>query len=504
MAEEPAALDHSGCAEVQRAARPASARGALWLVALALIIPQLIGSAFNIWYNLTHIEPLLSPSQLALFSRVVLIYNLAVYPPLTLWCLMVVLGLRPTLRRVLRDEIVPEAELAKARCAAINLPWKTQAICALGWLGCVPVFIITLKTSPEVLDPRLFWHLPISFFISACIAITQAFFAIELISQRLLFPLFFSDSCPAGTPGACALTLRGRGLMWAISAGVCPILSLLLLILAPHSDAASTLWFATSVAGMSIAFGLITVLLLGRLVTEPVDALRRAAQAVAQGEREVCVPLLRADEFGPLISDFNNMVVVLRDKEFLLQEAQDEILERLAQAAEFRDHDTGDHTVRVGKMAARLAAELGFEKARVEVLLRAAPLHDVGKIGIPDDILLKPGKLTPEELAVMQTHTTIGARLLSDGNSALMGMAQIIAHAHHERWDGSGYPCGLQREKIPIEGCIVSVVDVYDALTHARPYKKAWPVPEALREIEKLSGRHFCPDVVNAFLRLPR
>jgi putative nucleotidyltransferase with HDIG domain len=316
--------------------------------------------------------------------------------------------------------------------------------------------------------------------------------------------LFFTDCCPAETPGACALSLRGRGAMWAISAAICPILSLLLLILAPASDKTDTAWFALSVAGMSIVFGLVTVLLLGRLVAEPVDALRQAAQDVTDGRRDVCVSLKRADEFGPLIEDFNHMVVVLRDKEFLLQEAQDEILERLAQAAEFRDHDTGDHTVRVGKTAALLAKELGFEGARVETLLRAAPLHDVGKIGIPDHILLKPGKLTPEELTIMQSHTTIGARLLSDGNSELMGMAQIIAHSHHERWDGSGYPRGLKRDEIPIEGCIVSVVDVFDALTHARPYKKAWTISDALQEIEKLSGGHFCPDVVKAFLRLPR
>jgi HAMP domain-containing protein len=477
-------------------------RHALWLVALALLVPQLIGSAFNIWYNLAHIEPLLSAAQRALFARSILIYNLAVYPPLTVLCLWIVFALHRPLKRILRGETVPEAQLVKARCRTINLPWLTQAVSAIGWLGCIPFFLLTLRGGAEALDPRIYWHLPISFFISACIAITQAFFAIELLSQRVLFPLFFKGVCPAGTPGACALSLRGRGLMWAISAGICPILSLLLLILAPGDDKSSTAWFALSVAGLSIAFGLVTVLLLGRLVTEPVDALREAAQDVTKGRRDVCVPLLRADEFGPLIEDFNHMVVVLCEKEDLLQEAQDEILERLAQAAEFRDHDTGDHTARVGKMAALLAKELSFEAGRSETLLRAAPLHDVGKIGIPDDILLKPGRLTPEELAIMQTHTTIGARLLSDGNSALMGMAQLIAHAHHEKWNGSGYPRGLSRHEIPIEGCIVSVVDVFDALTHARPYKKAWPVADALQEIEKLSGSHFCPEVARAFLRL--
>jgi putative two-component system response regulator len=185
-----------------------------------------------------------------------------------------------------------------------------------------------------------------------------------------------------------------------------------------------------------------------------------------------------------------------------LESAQIEILERLAQAAEFRDDETGHHTQRVGRLAALLAQELGLPADQVDLIRRAAPLHDVGKIGIPDAILLKSGKLTSEEFAVMQTHTTIGARLLAGGGSHLIRLAQEIALTHHERWDGSGYPHGLAGEAIPLAGRIVAVVDVFDALTHARPYKPAWAPTTALAEITRQQGRQFDPTVVAALLQV--
>lgn len=185
-----------------------------------------------------------------------------------------------------------------------------------------------------------------------------------------------------------------------------------------------------------------------------------------------------------------------------LDEAQTEMLSRLAQAAEYRDDETGHHTHRVGHIAALVAGQMGLSAYQVDLIRRAAPLHDVGKIGIPDSILLKPGALTDEEFDTMKTHTTIGMTLLRDGNSALMRLAKQIALCHHERWDGSGYPHGLKGEAIPRGGRIVSIADVFDALTHERPYKKAWPVREALIEIESQSGRQFDPRVVEAFLQV--
>ncbi len=192
----------------------------------------------------------------------------------------------------------------------------------------------------------------------------------------------------------------------------------------------------------------------------------------------------------------------VRERTRELEASQLEVLERLAQAAEFRDDDTGQHTKRVGEMAALLAQALEMPTGHVHVIRQAAPLHDVGKIGISDTILLKPGKLTDEEFETIKTHAALGARLLAEGHSSFVNMAEIIARSHHERWDGRGYPQGLKEEEIPIEGRIVAIADVFDALTHERPYKKAWPVEEALAEIERQSGKQFDPRIVEAFLQV--
>ncbi|MBI5536254.1 MAG: response regulator [Deltaproteobacteria bacterium] len=189
------------------------------------------------------------------------------------------------------------------------------------------------------------------------------------------------------------------------------------------------------------------------------------------------------------------------DRTMELRQAQLEILERLAQAAEFRDDDTGEHTHRVGAMARGIGAELGMSMAEVELLERASTLHDVGKIAIPDAILLKPGKLTAEEFDEIKTHTTKGAKLLAGSQFQLLQRAEEIAHFHHENWDGTGYPTGLKGDAIPIAARITAVADVFDALTHDRPYKKAWSRQDAVAEIHKLSGRKFDPAVVSAFSR---
>jgi putative two-component system response regulator len=191
----------------------------------------------------------------------------------------------------------------------------------------------------------------------------------------------------------------------------------------------------------------------------------------------------------------------VRDRTAELEATQVEILERLALAAEYRDDDTGEHTKRVGQTSARIAEALGWSEADVELIRRAAPLHDVGKIAISDLILLKPGKLTPQEFENMKTHTALGAKMLSGGRFPLLQLAEQIALTHHERWDGSGY-IGLREDSIPIAGRIVTVADVFDALTSERPYKRAWPADEAIAEIQCQSGRQFDPRVVEAFLRV--
>ncbi len=186
-----------------------------------------------------------------------------------------------------------------------------------------------------------------------------------------------------------------------------------------------------------------------------------------------------------------------------LAETRLEVLERLAVTAEYRDDDTKLHTQRVGIGAGELAHALGMPEDEAELIRRTAPLHDLGKIAIPDSILLKPGKLTAEEFEEMKEHATIGATILSGSRHRILQLAEEIALTHHEKWDGTGY-AGLIGESIPLAGRIVAIVDVFDALTHVRPYKKAWPIDEALAEIESQRGRHFDPNVTDAFLHLHR
>ncbi len=183
-----------------------------------------------------------------------------------------------------------------------------------------------------------------------------------------------------------------------------------------------------------------------------------------------------------------------------LDDARAEDLKRLALAAEYRDADTFQHTERVGVTAAEIATQLGLDAEQIRVLREAAPLHDVGKLAIPDTILLKPGRLTDEEYEAVKTHTALGERLLSNSSSPVLQMAQVIAASHHERWDGTGYPARLTGEAIPLVGRVVAVADVFDALTHDRPYKSAWPVEEAIAEIERSAGTQFDPRVVAALL----
>ncbi len=190
----------------------------------------------------------------------------------------------------------------------------------------------------------------------------------------------------------------------------------------------------------------------------------------------------------------------VRERTRELEEARLEVLERLARAAEFRDDDTGQHTRRVGELSGRLARTLGLSAASAQLVRLASPLHDIGKIGIPDSILLKPGKLTPDEWEVMKNHTLIGAELLSGSSSSLLQMAERIALRHHERWDGGGYPDGLEGEAIPLEARIVAVVDVFDALRSARPYRPAWPLERVVAHVESQAGTHFDPRAVEAFL----
>lgn len=182
-----------------------------------------------------------------------------------------------------------------------------------------------------------------------------------------------------------------------------------------------------------------------------------------------------------------------------LRATQLEIIHRLGHAAEYKDNETGNHIIRMSLYTRILASRTGMTDVDREMVTRAAPMHDIGKIGIPDRILLKPGSLTPEEWAIMRSHAEIGADLLAGSSSPMIQLAQTIALSHHERWDGTGYPRGLKGEEIPLCGRIVAIADVFDALTSERPYKRAWPVEDAVAEMRRGAGRHFDPELIELF-----
>lgn len=182
-----------------------------------------------------------------------------------------------------------------------------------------------------------------------------------------------------------------------------------------------------------------------------------------------------------------------------LNRATDILIERMAMAGEMRDTDTGNHVLRVGHYARILANACGLPPSISYMIQKAAPLHDLGKIGIPDSILLKPGKLTDEEREIMKQHTEKGANLLANHDSLVIKMAASIAHSHHEHWDGQGYPRGLAGEAIPIEGRITAISDVFDALTTTRPYKDAWSIDAAVDFIQQGASKQFDPNLVRLF-----
>ena len=216
--------------------------------------------------------------------------------------------------------------------------------------------------------------------------------------------------------------------------------------------------------------------------------------------------LLDAHLAHRLLFDQNAMLEeMVRSRTQALNQTRLQVVRRLSRAAELRDNETGLHILRMSQMSALLARCMGWDEAACDLMLHASPMHDVGKIGIPDAILLKPGPLDAEEWQIMRTHTSIGATILESDDSDLLQLACVIAQHHHEKWDGSGYPNGLRAEDIPLAGRIVAVADVVDALTSTRPYKSAWPVDEAVRVVHENAGTHFDPEVVEHFTQcLPK
>ncbi|CAK0763528.1 putative two-component system response regulator [Gammaproteobacteria bacterium] len=192
----------------------------------------------------------------------------------------------------------------------------------------------------------------------------------------------------------------------------------------------------------------------------------------------------------------------IHQKNIELEGTRLEIIRRLGRAAEYKDNETGLHVIRMSHYSRLLALSAGLDEKHIEIIFQAAPMHDIGKIGIPDTILLKPGRLTEEEWRIMRTHPAIGAGIIGKQNSVLLETARIVALTHHEKWDGSGYPRGLSKENIPIEGRVVAIADVFDALTTKRPYKQAWPIDKAKDFLLENADSHFDPILVPLFISI--
>lgn len=190
----------------------------------------------------------------------------------------------------------------------------------------------------------------------------------------------------------------------------------------------------------------------------------------------------------------------VRERTAQLESSRLEVIQRLGRAAEYKDNETGMHVIRMSHYSKILAQQLDVSERWIELVFQASPMHDIGKIGIPDAVLRKPGKLDKDEWEMMQTHVQIGADIINNGDSFLLQMAQEIALYHHEKWDGNGYPHGLKGEEIPLSARIVAIADVFDALTSERPYKKAWPTEKAIALLEEEAGSHFDPTLVPIFI----
>lgn len=203
-----------------------------------------------------------------------------------------------------------------------------------------------------------------------------------------------------------------------------------------------------------------------------------------------------------LLNQQKHLEHLVEERTKKLQETQLEILQCLGRAAEYKDNETGKHVMRMSEYSRIIADHISENKHWVKLIYLAAPMHDVGKIGIPDEVLLKPGKFEPDEWELMKQHPLIGAQILGADKSEVLSMAREVALSHHEKWDGSGYPNGLQGEDIPLSGRIVAVADVFDALTCKRAYKKAWTFEEASEYILSNAGSHFDPDICEAFSKV--
>lgn len=399
-------------------------RKGLWLALAAPLFPHVIGSAFNIWYNQTQSVQLLDDGQKLVFERIVMLFNAVVYPAaVAVWCWLV-LSLRRPFEALLRGQAVPRVPLSRARRRVINLPWWGALVAVVAWGLCIPAFLLPLAATRTPLDPQVYLHFPAAFLISAFIASTQSVFLVELVSQRLLYPVFFRDAQPSRFPGGMALTLRGRGLLWWIASNVCPIVSLLLLQIAgagtgTEGESGPDPQVAVVVGLIWIGFGLLTALLLSDLVIRPVAELRRVAQAVTQNQLDGQIAMRRADEFGELLSDIDQMREGLRERERIRAE---------------RDHVRQTFGMHVGHDVAQQILELDPDRFGIEAVVTVmfVDIRDYTARGArlaPFQVVSLLNEFLAVMVPVIEDHGGLVNKFLGDGFMALFGHTGRPEHA---------------------------------------------------------------------------
>jgi adenylate cyclase len=351
----------------------------LW-ISLAPVLAVLASVAFNVAYGTLYIEPLLTPSQNAALREAILRFNALAFPPVALLWGWLVFSVAPALRALRAGTPPAAARLQRLRARAINLPWYFAALITLGNLLCLPVFLAAVQGTGEPLHDDFAAHLAVAVFIAAMITITIAFFLVELLVQALLLPQLFPRGAAAAAPGAISLSLGLRGLLLSLAAGVGPIAMLLLLGWVEDDQRGSINHFRLAVGALGVLFGVVSAWLLGRVVLPPVRALRAAARAVAQGRLDGEIGLVRADEFGTLIEEFNWMLRELREKERLRETFGLHVGEAAAQQILARDPGLGgqlrDITVLFCDIRGFTALSAGREPADVVARLNAFLLGD--------------------------------------------------------------------------------------------------------------------------------
>ena len=420
--------DKTPTIQQDRRRRSFAQRHSLLLVGISPVIANLIGSVFNILYNHTQIVPMLSDAQLARFNSCWQVFNVIVYPLAVFCWILPLLWLRPIHRALLNGESVDKGLLLKAQRYAINLPWWILTVASVCWLICIPIFPAALNSVPEELNINVVWHLITSFVIASMIAITQSFFVVEMVSQRVLYPVFFRNENPAYVPGALPLSLKTRGLMSAFSTGVSPVVSLVLLTVIPNEVIDVSPWFAVAVGVVAIAFCLMTWWMYTRLIEVPVTKLKTAAMQVAEGDLDVRVHLLRADDFGPLIERFNLMVEGLRDREHLQETFGRHVGKKAAQ--------------QILKQDTQLS---GIEQTITVMFVDIRDFTEHSSKHTPDEVVSALNVFFSHAVEIVEKHGGMVNKFLGDGFMALFGIGVSgPEHALHAVEAGQEMLCCLE------------------------------------------------------------